>query len=96
MSAVIPSVIKLKVITPVRLLVEREVDFVGLPSLEGELGILPGHAPFFIGLGKGKLTYRAGDRSESFFVRGGYAQVQPEEVVVMTEAGGDESGEEAA
>ena len=85
-----PATIHLKVVTPRRLLVEDDVDAVSLPSLEGEIGVLPGHRPLFVGIGKGKLTYRAGRDEESFAIQGGYAQVQPEKVVVMTEVGEDD------
>ena len=92
-----PATIHLKVVTPRRLLVEDDVDAVSLPSLEGEVGVLPGHRPLFVGIGKGKLSYRAGGGEESFTIQGGYAQVQPEKVVVMTEVGqDDDSGNPAA
>ena len=90
MSDGIPARIHLKVVTPRRLLVEDDVDAVSLPSLEGEVGVLPGHRPLFVGIGRGKLTYRAGRDEESFTISGGYAQVQPEKVVVMTEVSEDD------
>ena len=97
MSDGIPATIHLKVVTPRRLLVEADVDAVSLPSLEGEVGVLPGHRPLFVGIGRGKLSYRAAGDEESFTIQGGYAQVQPEKVVVMTEVGeDDDSGNSAA
>lgn len=93
MSEGVPATIHLKVVTPRRLLVEADVESVALPTLEGEIGVLPGHRPLFVGIGRGKLTYRAAGDEDSFPVQGGYAQVQPEKVVVMTEVGeDDESG----
>jgi F-type H+-transporting ATPase subunit epsilon len=88
----------LKVVTPRRLLVEADVEAVFLPTLEGEIGVYPGHRPLFTGIGKGRLTYRErGGGEESFAIRGGYAQVDPGKVVVMTEVGEDEgNGENAA
>ena len=90
MSDALPATIHLKVVTPRRLLVEADVEAVFLPTLEGQIGVLPGHRPLFVGIGKGKLTYRAAGDEDSFRVRGGYAQVQPERVVVMTEVGEDD------
>jgi F-type H+-transporting ATPase subunit epsilon len=87
----------LKVVTPRRLLVETDVEAVFLPTLEGQIGVLPGHRPLFVGIGKGKLAYRERGSEESVAIQGGYAQVQPEKVVVMTEVGeDDESGDAAA
>ena len=82
----------LKILTPGRLLAEAEVDAVALPSLEGEIGVLPGHMPLFVALGKGKIRTRSGVDEESYPVRGGYAQIQPDGIIVMTEAGEDEGG----
>ncbi len=96
MSDAIPATIHLKVVTPRRLLVEADVEAVFLPTLEGQIGVLPGHRPLFVGMGRGKLIYREAGGEESFAIRGGYAQVQPEKVVVMTEVGEDEDSGDAA
>ncbi len=90
MSGALPATIHLKVVTPRRLLAEADVEAVFLPTLEGEIGVLPGHRPLFVGIGRGKLSYRAAGEEESFTIQGGYAQVQPERVVVMTEVGEDD------
>ncbi len=84
------ATIHLKVVTPRRLLVEAEVEAVFLPTLEGEIGVLPGHRPLFVGIGRGKLRHRSAGEEESVAIRGGYAQVQPEKVVVVTEVGEDD------
>jgi len=90
MSGQDPATIHLKIVTPDRLLAEADVESVALPSLEGEIGILPGHRPLFVGIGRGMARFRIGGDEETVSIRGGYAQVQPEKVVVMTEAGEDE------
>jgi F-type H+-transporting ATPase subunit epsilon len=90
MSDGLSATIHLKVVTPRRLLAEADVEAVFLPTLEGQIGVFPGHRPLFVGIGKGKLIYREAGSEESFAIRGGYAQVQPEKVVVMTEVGEDD------
>jgi F-type H+-transporting ATPase subunit epsilon len=80
----------LRVITPRSLVVDEEVEEVTIPSLDGELGILPGHRPLYAALGSGELTYRASGRRESLSVRGGYAEVGPERVTAFTELSEDE------
>ena len=72
------------------IIVEADVEAVYLPSLEGEIGVLPGHRPLFTGIGRGRLRYVEAGGEESVAIRGGYAQVQPEKVVVMTEVGEDD------
>lgn len=86
----------LRIIASNRVLADRDVEWVSLPSLEGELGIYPGHAPYFIGLGRGPVRYMSGGSEGSVDVAGGYAQVLPDEVVIMTEAGSDERNKASA
>jgi F-type H+-transporting ATPase subunit epsilon len=98
MSGEISATLHLKVITPSQLLAEADVESVFLPSLEGEIGILPGHRPLFVGIGRGRVRFRSGGDEESFGIRGGYAQVQPEKVLVITDVDEDDEdgGAEAA
>jgi len=90
------STLHLKVVSPRRLLAEADVEAVFLPTLEGQIGVFPGHRPLFVGIGRGKLVYREAGGEETVPVQGGYAQVQPEKVVVMTEVGEDDESDDAA
>ena len=77
--------IQLEIVTPERLVYEDEVDSVNVPGIEGELGILPHHAPLLSILGFGELRIRKGGAEESFAIVGGFLQVRPDRVVVMAE-----------
>jgi F-type H+-transporting ATPase subunit epsilon len=77
--------IQLEIVTPERLVYEDEVDSVNVPGIEGELGILPHHAPLVSILGFGELRIRKGGAEESFAIVGGFVQVRPDKVVVMAE-----------
>ena len=77
--------IQLEIVTPERLVYEGEVDSVNVPGIEGELGILPHHAPLLSILGLGELRIRKGGAEESFAIVGGFVQVRPDKVVVMAE-----------
>ena len=59
--------------------------WVTLPGSEGELGVLPHHAPLVSMLGVGELRIRKGGAEESFAIVGGFLQVRPDKVVVMAE-----------
>ncbi len=80
----------LRVITPEKVLVDAEVEAVALPSLEGEVGILPGHRPLILGLGSGSLSYTRGEKTASLFIQGGYATISASEVVVFSELDEDD------
>ena len=75
----------LEIVTPERLAFSGPVDSVSVPGSEGELGILPHHAPLIATLGVGELRYRTGGTEESFVIAGGFVQVRPDKVVVMAE-----------
>jgi F-type H+-transporting ATPase subunit epsilon len=77
--------IKLEIVTPERLVFDETVDGVTLPGSEGELGVLPNHAPLVSTLGIGELKIRAGGLEDYFAIVGGFVQVLPDKVVVMAE-----------
>jgi F-type H+-transporting ATPase subunit epsilon len=77
--------IHLEIVTPERLAYSDEVDAVVLPGSEGEMGVLPHHAPLVSTLGVGELRIRKGGTEESFAIVGGFLQVRPDKVVVMAE-----------
>jgi F-type H+-transporting ATPase subunit epsilon len=85
--------IRLKIITPRRMLADADADSVSLPTLEGEIGVLPGHRPLYTALGRGVLSFRASGDEETFSVEGGFAEVRPDEVIVVTEMSEDERAE---
>lgn len=76
---------QLEIVTPERLAYSDTVDSVQLPGSEGELGVLPHHAPLISTLGVGELRIRKGGSEESFAIVGGFLQVRPDKVVVMAE-----------
>lgn len=79
------SQIRLEVVTPERMVVSQEVDEVTVPGFDGELGVLPEHTYLMSLLQTGVLSYRThGDRS-LLAVSGGYVEVRPDRVTVLTE-----------
>lgn len=75
----------LEIVTPERQVFSEQVDSVVCPGIEGELGILPHHAPLLTTLGIGELRIRRGGEEEYFALAGGFLQVRPDKVVVMAE-----------
>lgn len=78
----------LNLVTPdKRLVTDTEVDEVVVPGYKGQLDILPGHAPLMTTLGTGSLKYKLKGSAtyETVVVSWGYAQVNPQGVVVLAE-----------
>ncbi|HEY6785139.1 MAG TPA: ATP synthase F1 subunit epsilon [Gemmatimonadales bacterium] len=71
------------VISPEQSVFDGEADQVVAPAFDGEVGILPRHAPFMTLLGKGVLSVRRGNTSSRFDVSGGFLQVLNDVVRVV-------------
>ena len=71
------------VISPEQSVFDGEADQVVAPAFDGEVGILPRHAPFMTLLGKGVLAVRRGNTSSRFDVSGGFLQVLNDVVRVV-------------
>ncbi len=73
------------VISPERTVFEGEAESLVAPAFDGEVGILPKHAPFMTLLGRGTLSIRAGGALRSFRVQGGFLQVVSNTVRIVAE-----------
>ncbi len=81
-----PDTLALELVTPERLLVQENVEEVQIPAADGYLGVLPGHAPLLAELGTGYMSYMAGGRRRYLAVHGGFVEVLPDHVRVLTNA----------
>jgi F-type H+-transporting ATPase subunit epsilon len=74
-----------QVVSPERLWFEGDVDSIVAPAFDGQVGILPRHAPMVTLLGEG--TLQVGGRT--FTVAGGFLQVVDNQVRIVTERAGE-------
>jgi F-type H+-transporting ATPase subunit epsilon len=78
--------IHFELVAPERLLMSSDVDSVVVPGLEGDFGVLPGHARLISTVRPGTVVvFRDGTAAERIFVEGGFAEVTPEGCVVLAE-----------
>lgn len=73
------------VISPAAAVFDGEAEAVIAPAFDGEVGILPRHAPLLTLLGEGRLTIRATNGERHIRVRGGVLQVADDTVRVVAE-----------
>lgn len=78
--------LRLDIVTAERNVYSDDVDMVTAPGIEGELGILPRHAPLMTALQPGELRIRQGDNVEFFAIGGGFMEVRPDRVIVLAES----------
>jgi F-type H+-transporting ATPase subunit epsilon len=81
----IPAHLRLEFVTPDRAVAQSEVDEVVIPGEEGDLGVLPGHAPLLTALRPGAMWYRKGAEKVYAFVAGGFAEVMPDRVSILAQ-----------
>ncbi len=78
--------IALEIVSPDRLLLSQPVDMVVMPAAEGDMGVLPGHAPMIVLLQGGTITLHEGGRATSrLYVSGGFAEVTPDRCTVLAD-----------
>ena len=80
------SAIRLDIVTAERVVYSEDVDVVIAPGVEGQLGILPHHAPLMTTLQAGELLARKGEEEVCLAICGGFLEVRPDRVVVLADA----------
>jgi len=75
--------IRLRVVTPSRLVLDEEVDEVTAPGELGEFGVLPNHIAFLSTLVPGEMTYKQGVNKTTLAISGGYAEVLDNVMTVL-------------
>lgn len=78
------SKLKIVIVTPETTTLDQEADFVVLPMFDGEAGISPNHAPMIGRLGPGELRIKDDAGNHSFYVDGGFVQIEDNTVSVLT------------
>ncbi|MDZ4065097.1 MAG: ATP synthase F1 subunit epsilon [Coriobacteriia bacterium] len=75
-----------EIITPERIVYTNEVAMVVAPTIDGEVGILPLHAPLVSALKPGEIRVRSdNDEVEWFAIAGGYIQVHEDKVIILAD-----------
>jgi F-type H+-transporting ATPase subunit epsilon len=77
--------LRLEIVTPERRVLDETVDSVTVPAVNGEVGILPNHAPLISALKSGVLAYTRGGTTERIVVSGGFVEVGMDKVSVLTD-----------
>lgn len=78
--------LNLQVVTAERIILDDEVDSLVAPGSDGELGILPRHAPLLSGLKPGELRYRRGGEENFLAIGGGFIEVLNNKVIVLADS----------
>jgi F-type H+-transporting ATPase subunit epsilon len=80
------GIFTLEVATPEKLVLKADCTEAQIPAAGGAIGILPSHAPLLSELASGVVSYRTGSETHRVVIHGGWVEVQPDYVRVLTNA----------
>jgi len=78
--------IRLDIVTAEKVVFSDDVDSVIVPGIDGELGVLPTHAPLMTIIAPGELIVRQGETEVDMAVSGGFIEVRPDRVIVLADS----------
>jgi len=78
---------RLEIVTAERMIFSEEVNGVVVWGVEGQLGILPHHAPLMTMLQPGDLLIRKDNEEQYLAISGGFLEVRPDKVIILADAG---------
>lgn len=76
--------VKVVVVTPEKAVLDETAEFVVVPMIDGELGVMVGRSPLIGRLGAGELRLTTGTATKRYFVEAGFVQVRANVVTVLT------------
>ena len=77
---------RLEIVTAERVVFSEDVDAVIAPGIEGQLGVLPHHAPLMTTLAPGELLVRKCGEEFAMAVSGGFVEVRPDRIIILADA----------
>jgi F-type H+-transporting ATPase subunit epsilon len=80
------STIKLEIVTAEKMTFSEDVTSVLVPGAEGQLGILPHHAPLMSILKPGEMVIKRGAEEMFVNITGGFLEVRPQQIIVLADA----------
>lgn len=78
--------LQLDVVTPDKVVLSEQVDYVSAPGVEGEFGVLPGHIPMLAALTVGCLGYVVNGKKHCAFIGGGFAEISNNKLTILAES----------
>ncbi len=75
----------LEIITPTKVVLKEEVDEITLPTLNGEISILPNHVNLFTKISSGEMIIRRNNKQDLFAITGGFLEVSNNHVNILAD-----------
>jgi F-type H+-transporting ATPase subunit epsilon len=75
----------LEIITPTKVVLSEEVDEVTIPTIDGEISILPNHVNLLTKIAAGEMVIRKGTKNDLFAITGGFLEILNSHVNVLAD-----------
>ena len=81
------ATISFDLVSPEQLVFNDKAGMIIVPGKEGDIGVLPGHSKFLSSLRSGRVMVYGEDKQllKSFFLSGGFVEINPEKCIVLAE-----------
>lgn len=79
------ALFNLEIVTPLKVAYREEVKMVIVRTVDGDMGILPNHAPLVTALAVGEMTIRKEDGNQQYFIAGGFLEISKDKVVILAD-----------
>lgn len=79
------ALFNLEIVTPLKVAYKEEVKMIIVRTTEGDMGVLPNHAPLVTELAVGEMTIRKEDGEQKYFIAGGFLEISKEKVVILAD-----------
>lgn len=76
---------RLSVITPLKTILDEEIDQLTLPTLDGEITILPNHVPLITKITPGEMLITKNRKAQSYAITGGFLEVNKDSVTILAD-----------
>lgn len=77
---------RLEIVTPERTVWSEDIEALVVPAWEGQLGVLPGHAPLLCVLKPGMIAVTKDEKDQFMATAGGFMEVTPAKTVILADA----------
>lgn len=79
------ALFNLEIVTPLKVAYNEDVKMIIVRTVDGDMGVLPNHAPLVAELAIGEMTIRKESGESKYFIAGGFIEVSPKKVVILAD-----------
>ncbi len=79
------ALFNLEIVTPLKVAYKEEVNMIIARTVEGDIGVLSGHAPLVTELAIGEMVIKKEEIEQRYFIAGGFLEISKDKVVILAD-----------